>query len=210
MPFKSKAQLRKFGAMEKRGELPKGTLKKWAKHTRSIKDLPEKVTESAKQDAFLAKMGWAKKDKKKDEKEEKECECKKGCKCDKKDKRGTPEKLKKECAEARGLSFDEMHAKLTEAAGPAGSMMDFKGLGDMSLPHMGKGVGMTHDDGGVRTAASAYREHRSSARQIMNDINEKLAMYDVKQRKSNQRDWGYAGTMEHVAELLKEVSDFLG
>ena len=42
MPFKSKAQMKKFFAMEDRGELPQGTAEKWAKHTPNIKELPEK------------------------------------------------------------------------------------------------------------------------------------------------------------------------
>jgi len=40
MPFKSKAQRRKFYAMADRGEIPKKTVKKWEKHTKD-KDLPE-------------------------------------------------------------------------------------------------------------------------------------------------------------------------
>jgi len=43
MPFKSKAQMRAFFAMEDRGELPKGTAKKWAKETKNISSLPEHV-----------------------------------------------------------------------------------------------------------------------------------------------------------------------
>ena len=46
MPFKSEAQRRLFYAKEKRGELPKGTAKKWEKHTPKGKKLPEKVSES--------------------------------------------------------------------------------------------------------------------------------------------------------------------
>ena len=42
MPFKSKAQQRFMFAAEKSGDLPKGTAKKWAKHTPNIKDLPER------------------------------------------------------------------------------------------------------------------------------------------------------------------------
>ena len=42
MPFKSKAQLRKFGAMVESGEISKATFNKWAKHTKNIKGLPEK------------------------------------------------------------------------------------------------------------------------------------------------------------------------
>ncbi len=42
MPFKSKAQMRKFFVMEERGEIPKGTAKRWAKETKNIKSLPEK------------------------------------------------------------------------------------------------------------------------------------------------------------------------
>ena len=43
MPFKSKAQMRLFFAKEHRGELPRGTARKWAEHTPSIKKLPEQV-----------------------------------------------------------------------------------------------------------------------------------------------------------------------
>ena len=42
MPFKSKVQVRKFGAMLKRGEISKATFEKWIKHTPSIKKLPER------------------------------------------------------------------------------------------------------------------------------------------------------------------------
>lgn len=42
MPFRSKAQVRKFGVMVKRGEISKGTFDKWRKHTPNIKKLPER------------------------------------------------------------------------------------------------------------------------------------------------------------------------
>lgn len=42
MPFKSKAQQRFMFAAEARGDVPKGTAKRWAHHTDDIKDLPEK------------------------------------------------------------------------------------------------------------------------------------------------------------------------
>ncbi len=42
MPFKSRAQMRWMFAAEKRGEVPKGTAERWAKHTPNIKKLPEK------------------------------------------------------------------------------------------------------------------------------------------------------------------------
>jgi len=51
MPFKSKAQQRWMFAAESRGELPKGTAKKWAEHTPDIKSLPEKKHEK---NAFVA------------------------------------------------------------------------------------------------------------------------------------------------------------
>jgi hypothetical protein len=35
--------MRKFAAMEKEGKLPKGTLKKWIKHTKNLRELPERV-----------------------------------------------------------------------------------------------------------------------------------------------------------------------
>lgn len=49
MPFKSKRQQRFMFAAESRGDLPKGTAKRWAKHTPDIKDLPEKAS---KKEAF--------------------------------------------------------------------------------------------------------------------------------------------------------------
>jgi len=43
-PFRSKSQVRKFGAMLNRGEISKATFDKWVKHTKgSLKKLPEKV-----------------------------------------------------------------------------------------------------------------------------------------------------------------------
>jgi hypothetical protein len=42
MPFKSKAQMRLFFAKEKRGELPKGTTKRWARETKNISKLPQR------------------------------------------------------------------------------------------------------------------------------------------------------------------------
>lgn len=43
MPAKSKAQLRLLFAKESRGELKKGTAKRYAEHTPDIKSLPEHV-----------------------------------------------------------------------------------------------------------------------------------------------------------------------
>ncbi len=42
MPFKSKAQMRLFFAKESRGELPKGTARRFAHETKSISKLPER------------------------------------------------------------------------------------------------------------------------------------------------------------------------
>ena len=41
-PFKSNAQVRKFGAMLNRGEISKATFDKWRKHIPNIKKLPER------------------------------------------------------------------------------------------------------------------------------------------------------------------------
>lgn len=44
MPFKSRAQARRFFAMEARGELPRGTARRWAHETPGgITSLPERV-----------------------------------------------------------------------------------------------------------------------------------------------------------------------
>ena len=48
MPFKSKAQLRKFGAMVKRGEISKRKFNEWLKATPSVKKLPERVKKKSK------------------------------------------------------------------------------------------------------------------------------------------------------------------
>lgn len=50
MPFKSKAQQRFMFSAESRGEIPKGTARRWAKHTKSFKDLPEHVKKAAFED----------------------------------------------------------------------------------------------------------------------------------------------------------------
>ena len=51
MPYKSKAQQRYMFAAEARGDIEPGTAKRWAKETKDIKDLPERV-KSAKRAAF--------------------------------------------------------------------------------------------------------------------------------------------------------------
>lgn len=43
MPFKSKAQMRKFFSMQEQGKLPPGTAEEWANATPDIKDLPQHV-----------------------------------------------------------------------------------------------------------------------------------------------------------------------
>jgi len=46
LPFKSKAQLRKFGAMVKSGEISQAEFDKWLKHTPNIKGLPARKKKS--------------------------------------------------------------------------------------------------------------------------------------------------------------------
>ena len=43
MPFKSKAQMRKFGQLVKEGKISKGTFQEWADATPNPKKLPERV-----------------------------------------------------------------------------------------------------------------------------------------------------------------------
>lgn len=43
MPFRSKAQIRKFGAMVRRGEISKEKFREWLEETPNIKKLPERV-----------------------------------------------------------------------------------------------------------------------------------------------------------------------
>jgi len=48
MPFKSKAQVRKFYELHKQGKLGSETIAKWAGETKDLKKLPEHVTDSKK------------------------------------------------------------------------------------------------------------------------------------------------------------------
>jgi len=63
MPFKSDAQRRFMFAAQERGELPKGTAERWAKHTPNIKNLPEKAkrkkTASEIANRVLVKVGYS-------------------------------------------------------------------------------------------------------------------------------------------------------
>lgn len=43
MPLKSKAQLRKFGALVKKGEISPAKFKEWRDETPNIKELPERA-----------------------------------------------------------------------------------------------------------------------------------------------------------------------
>lgn len=58
MPFESKKQQRWMFAAEERGEVPKGTAKRWARHTPDIKSLPEEKKDSEK-DAFVRQFKQA-------------------------------------------------------------------------------------------------------------------------------------------------------
>jgi hypothetical protein len=48
MPFKSKAQLRKFGELLKEGKISSATFKEWLSATPNIKKLPERVGKKSK------------------------------------------------------------------------------------------------------------------------------------------------------------------
>jgi len=48
MPFKSKAEARFMFAAEKRGDVKSGTAEEWARATKSIKSLPERIKGKAK------------------------------------------------------------------------------------------------------------------------------------------------------------------
>lgn len=50
MPFKSKSQQRYMFSAEAKGDLPKGTAKRWAHHTKDIKSLPEHVKHATFED----------------------------------------------------------------------------------------------------------------------------------------------------------------
>ena len=43
IPFRSKAQVRKFGAMVQRGEISREKFDEWAHATKNIKGLPERL-----------------------------------------------------------------------------------------------------------------------------------------------------------------------
>lgn len=48
MPFKSKAQVRKFFQLEKEGKISKKEVDKWLKETPSVERLPERVKKKKK------------------------------------------------------------------------------------------------------------------------------------------------------------------
>jgi len=48
MPFKSKAQMRKFFALERKGKISDDKLQEWIASTPNIKRLPEKVKSKRK------------------------------------------------------------------------------------------------------------------------------------------------------------------
>lgn len=43
MPFRSKAQVRKFGAMMSRGQISRETFHRWVRHTPDMSNLVERV-----------------------------------------------------------------------------------------------------------------------------------------------------------------------
>lgn len=55
MSFKSKSQLRKFGAMVKRGEMSKKTFDEWLSETPNVKSLPERLGKKKKSGALVFK-----------------------------------------------------------------------------------------------------------------------------------------------------------
>jgi len=59
MPFKSKAQMRWMYAAEERGEVPKGTARRWAEHTKSIRSLPAKKGSEANSDPVTSMIDRA-------------------------------------------------------------------------------------------------------------------------------------------------------
>lgn len=48
MPFKSQAQRKYMFWAEEKGKLPKGIAEKWAKHTKNIHGLPERIEHKKK------------------------------------------------------------------------------------------------------------------------------------------------------------------
>lgn len=48
MPFRSKAQLRKFGVLVRQGKISKAKFRQWIEETPNIKNLPERVGKKRK------------------------------------------------------------------------------------------------------------------------------------------------------------------
>jgi len=48
MPFRSRSQVKKFGAMVKRKEISRRTFREWLDKTPSVKSLPEKVKKQSR------------------------------------------------------------------------------------------------------------------------------------------------------------------
>ena len=63
MPFKSLSQLRRFGAMVKRGEISKGKFKQWRDETPNISVLPERLKKKKRKTAKQHYTNFLKKSK---------------------------------------------------------------------------------------------------------------------------------------------------
>lgn len=61
----------------------------------------------------------------------------------------------------------------------------------------------------MQTATQSFERHYDNSQKLLEEISAKIEELKVKQ-KTNPKNWGYAGSMENVEELLSEVSNFFG
>lgn len=59
------------------------------------------------------------------------------------------------------------------------------------------------------TAAMAYRSSVTNVRALMDALRDAMRVDENAFHASGATDWGYAGSMEHVEELVREALGFL-
>lgn len=57
-PFKSKAQMRKFGSLVKKGQMAESVFKRWLSETKNVKSLPERKVKGIRKIKKHAKLSY--------------------------------------------------------------------------------------------------------------------------------------------------------
>jgi len=58
-------------------------------------------------------------------------------------------------------------------------------------------------------ATAAYNQRRKQINAMLKDLKQELKKHDADYKKDDLRDWGWAGNMAHVLELMEQADDFI-